>query len=95
MKTMNKKSHAKNNTVGHHIGQLSEDAQALMAATADVAGEKVQEARERLGAALEQAKEFGEDMRDKADHAIRENPYPALAIAAGVGAVLGILFARK
>jgi len=89
-----KKAH-KDNSAGHHIGQISEDAQALMAATADMAGEKVKEARERLGEALERAKEFGEGMRDKADHAIRQNPYPAIAIGVGVGALLGILISRK
>jgi len=38
------------------MGTLAEDAHALMAATADVAGEKVAEARERLSVALENAK---------------------------------------
>ena len=41
------------------MGQLAEDASALMAATADVAGEKVSEARKRLAVALERAKEIG------------------------------------
>ena len=35
---------------------LAEDARALMTATADVAGEKVAEARTRLAAGLERAK---------------------------------------
>ena len=38
------------------VGTLAEDARALMAATADVAGEKVSEARKRLAAALESGK---------------------------------------
>ena len=50
----------------HDMGQLAEDAQALMAATADVAGEKVSEARKRLAAALESAKEIAGNVRDKA-----------------------------
>ena len=33
------------------VGQLAEDARALMTATAEVAGEKVEEARKRLAAA--------------------------------------------
>ncbi|MGO9202602.1 MAG: DUF883 family protein [Limisphaerales bacterium] len=40
------------------MGTLPEDARALMAATADVAGEKVAEARKRLAAALERGKEI-------------------------------------
>ena len=40
-------------TISNDMGRLAEDAQALMAATVDVAGEKVTEARKRLAAALE------------------------------------------
>ena len=69
-------------TSHHDIGSLAEDARELMAATADVAGEKVGEARKRVAAALEKAKEMAGDLRDKAvagakatDKAINENPY--------------------
>jgi ElaB/YqjD/DUF883 family membrane-anchored ribosome-binding protein len=84
------------------IGTLAEDARALMAATADVAGEKVGEARNRLAAALERGKEIAGNLRDKAvagakvtDQTIRENPYQAIAIGVGVGAILGFLLARR
>ena len=73
-----------------------------MAATADVAGEKVVAARKRLAAALERAKEIAGCVRDKAvagakvaDQTIRENPYQAIAIGVGVGAILGYLAARR
>src|SRR5271154_7034834 len=63
------------------LGTLAEDARALMAATADVAGEKVGEARNRLAAALERGKEIAGNIRDKAvagakvtDQTIRDNP---------------------
>src|SRR5476649_1400334 len=86
----------------HDIGSLAEDARALMAATADVAGEKVGEARNRLTAALERAKEIAGNVRDKAvagakvtDQTIRENPYQAIAISVGVGAILGYILARR
>lgn len=97
-----KKSHKTNHDVGQHIGQLAEDAHALMAATADATGEKVKEARERLGAALERTKEMGESLKEQAfagakiaDEHIREHPYQALAVGVGVGAILGFLMARK
>ena len=84
------------------VGTLAEDASALMAATADVAGEKVGEARNRLTAALERAKEIAGNVRDKAvagakvtDQTIRENPYQAIAIGVGVGALIGFLVARR
>jgi ElaB/YqjD/DUF883 family membrane-anchored ribosome-binding protein len=84
------------------MGTLAEDARALMAATADVAGEKVGEARKRLAAALDRAREIAARVRDKAvegakatDEAVREHPYQAIGIALGVGALLGFLIARR
>ena len=38
--------------IGQDLGRLAEDARALIAATADVAGEKVGEARKRLASAF-------------------------------------------
>jgi ElaB/YqjD/DUF883 family membrane-anchored ribosome-binding protein len=78
--------------VSNDLGQLAQDAQALMAATADVAGDKVSAARKRLAAALDRAKEIGGCVRDKAVH---EHPYQAIAIGVGVGALLGFLLARR
>ena len=84
------------------MGSLAEDARALMAATADVAGEKVGEARKRLAAALESGKKILGRVKDKAvegakatDEAVREHPYQALAIAFGVGAIAGYLISRR
>jgi len=89
-------------TINNDIGQLAEDARVLMAATADVAGEKVGEARNRLAAALERAKEIAGNVRDKAaagvkvaDQTVRENPYQAIAIGVGVGALIGFIVARR
>jgi ElaB/YqjD/DUF883 family membrane-anchored ribosome-binding protein len=84
------------------MGTLAEDARALMAATADVAGEKVSEARKRLAAALESGKKILGQVKDKAvvgakatDEAVREHPYQAMAVAFGVGAIAGYLISRR
>ena len=84
------------------LGTLAENARALMAATADVAGEEVGKARKRLAAALEDGKEFYSRVREKAvegakvaDQSVRENPYQAIAIGVGVGAIIGYLVARR
>jgi ElaB/YqjD/DUF883 family membrane-anchored ribosome-binding protein len=84
------------------MGTLAEDARALMAATADVAGEKVSEARKRLAAALESGKRILGRVKDKAvegakatDEAVREHPYQALAVAFGIGAIAGYLISRR
>ena len=88
--------------ISNDRGQLADDARALMAATSDVAGEKVVEARKRLAAALESGKEIYGRVRDKAvegakvaDQTVRENPYQAIAIGVGVGALIGYLVARR
>ncbi|HXI69056.1 MAG TPA: DUF883 family protein [Verrucomicrobiae bacterium] len=88
--------------ISNDMGQLAVDARALMAATADVAGEKVGEARKRLAAALDSAREIAGNVRDKAvagakvaDQTVRENPYQAIAIGVGVGAIIGYLVARR
>jgi ElaB/YqjD/DUF883 family membrane-anchored ribosome-binding protein len=84
------------------LGTLAEDARALMAATADVAGEKVSEARKRLAAALDSGKKIMGRVKEKAvegaratDEAVHEHPYEAIGIALGVGALLGYLVAHR
>jgi len=88
--------------VSNEMGQLAEDAQALMAATADVAGDKVGQARKRLAAALESAKAVAANVRDKAvagakaaDEAVHEHPYQAIAIGVGLGVLVGYLLGRR
>jgi ElaB/YqjD/DUF883 family membrane-anchored ribosome-binding protein len=88
--------------ISDDMDQLAEDARALMAATADVAGDKVGEARKRLAAALERSKQIYGQVRDKAvegakaaDVVVRDNPYQAIAIGVGVGALVGFLVARQ
>jgi len=95
---MNKETQA----ISNDVSQLADDARALMAATADVAGDKVVEARKRLAAALESGKEIYGRVRDKAvegakvaDQSVREHPYQAIAIGVGVGALIGYLIARR
>jgi ElaB/YqjD/DUF883 family membrane-anchored ribosome-binding protein len=73
-----------------------------MTATADVAGEKVSEARKRLAAALESGKELYGRVRDKTvekakavDETVHEHPYQAMGIALGVGVLLGVLITRR
>ena len=94
--------HTHKHAEGNDLGTLAEDARALMAATVDVAGDKVTEARKRLNSALESAKNMAGNIRDKAvvganatDKAIHENPYKAIGIAVAAGVLLGYLLARR
>ena len=84
------------------MGTLAEDARALMTATADVAGEKVEQARKRLASALESGKEVCGRACEKADEGVKatdelvhEHPYQAIGIAFGVGALIGYLVSRR
>ena len=84
------------------MGTLAEDARALVAATADVAGDKVGKARKRLSEALESCKDMYGRVRDKAvggvqatDQVVHEHPYAAIGIGIGVGALIVYLLGRR
>jgi ElaB/YqjD/DUF883 family membrane-anchored ribosome-binding protein len=90
------------NSLTNDVDTLAEDARALMAATADVAGEKVAEARKRLTAALERGKVIYSRVREQAvesaqaaDEAVHEHPYQAIALGVGLGALIGFLITRR
>jgi ElaB/YqjD/DUF883 family membrane-anchored ribosome-binding protein len=82
------------------------DAEALLKATAAQSGEKVQEARARTEESLRQAKARLASVEDEAlkraralageaEEYMRDNPWHAMGIAAGVGLVLGLLISRR
>lgn len=88
--------------VRHDARTLAEDARALLEATAEVADEKVAEARKRLTEALERGQETFAVLREKAirgvkvaDEAVREHPYHGMGVAFGVGILLGLLLGRR
>ena len=66
---------------------VARDAEELLQATAEQTGARVEELRERAKDALEAARGI--------DDQVRKNPWAAVAIAAGVGLVLGLLLSRK
>jgi ElaB/YqjD/DUF883 family membrane-anchored ribosome-binding protein len=80
---------------------LIEEARALLTATADVAEEKICEARKRLAAALDDGTGIYGHLGERAvegvkaaNRTVRENPYEAIGIALGLGAIIGCLAAR-
>ncbi len=86
----------------HDAHSLAEDARALLEATAEVADEKVAEARKRLESALAESKTTLYRVREKAvqsakaaDQVVRRHPYESIALAFGVGALVGCLIARR
>lgn len=89
-------------TLTEDLDSLTDDARALLVATADVAEEKVVEARKRLSDALDRGRAVWSRAQDHAlegvqvtDEFIRERPYQTVSLALAVGALLGVLFARR
>jgi len=89
-------------TISDDVGMLAQDTQALMAATAHVAGEKVVAARKRMGVALDDGHKMLGRVRDKAvegaraaDRTVRAHPYQIFGIAFGVGALIGLLLRSR
>ena len=88
--------------ISNDVSTLAEDARALMTATADVAEEKVVEARKRLGLALDGSKRVLGRVRERAaegarvaDQTVHEHPYESIGIALAVGALVGFLLGRR
>jgi ElaB/YqjD/DUF883 family membrane-anchored ribosome-binding protein len=71
------------------------DAEELLRATADQAGPRVQEARARTEEALRSARERLQSTGQQLDAQVRENPWVAVGVAAGIGLLVGVLLARK
>jgi ElaB/YqjD/DUF883 family membrane-anchored ribosome-binding protein len=71
------------------------DAEELLRATAGEAAPKVQEARARAEETLKNARERLEGAGHELDAKVRENPWVAVGVAAGIGLLVGVLLARK
>ena len=71
------------------------DAEELLRATAGEAAPKVQEARARAEETLKNARERLDGVGRELDTKVRENPWVAVGVAAGIGLLLGVLLARK
>ena len=82
------------------------DAEALLKATTDQAGETVAAVRQRIEQRLEEGKksvaeaevllfEKTKEAARNAEDYVRENPWNAVGIAAGVGLVVGLLMRRR
>jgi len=93
---------AQGNDLNENLNQLAGDAHDLLDSTTNATEDAVVEARNRLKSALAAAGETYNRVKAKAvqgaqatDKAIRENPYQAIGIAFGVGALLGYLLSRR
>ena len=85
---------------------LVNDAEELLRATASQAGEKINDARQKIEQSLVEGKKAiadaektivkkSKECAEIADDYVRENPWSAIGMAAGLGVVLGLLLRGK
>lgn len=86
----------------NELKSVVSDAQDFLESSAEDMGAAGHEAREKLAAALEGAKATYQTLQKKAragakktDALIRDNPYPAIGIAFGLGLLAGFLVTRN
>ncbi|MBC7499716.1 MAG: DUF883 domain-containing protein [Herminiimonas sp.] len=93
-------------TVRNDMKTLVKDAQALFREATSVSGVKADELRDRglqlLDAAVVRAQELqasaietGKEVAVNADEFVKENPWRAVAISAGIGLLVGVVISRK
>jgi len=91
---------------GNDMKALVRDAQSLLSAAAALTGNKADELRERgmelLDQALGKAGKYqdqalvrGKELARTADVYVKDNPWRTVAVAAGVGLLLGVILGRK
>jgi ElaB/YqjD/DUF883 family membrane-anchored ribosome-binding protein len=90
------------NAAIQYIEELAHDANALLAATSDIASDRVSDARERLADALDNGRDVYKKLRKqaikgarRADEAVRDNPYAPIGVALVLGGLLVFLFTRR
>lgn len=95
-----------NDQLKDHFKDALADAEALVKATADLGGDSLAEARTRARDSLRLAKARLEETQDAllqkargaanaTDSYVRDSPWEAIGIAAGVGVLVGVLLARR
>src|SRR5690349_2282348 len=93
-------------TVRNDMKTLVKDAQELFREATSATGEKAEELRAKglslLETAMSKAQEVqtaaiatGKEVVETTDDFVKENPWKAVAISAGVGVLVGMLIARK
>jgi len=89
-----------------HLHQLKDDAARIAQSAVNVGRAGVETVRDKIGQGADAARTAAHDLSDRAvdkgsdlltalQDKIEENPVQAIAIAAGVGVVLGLLLRRR
>ncbi len=102
MKNNKSAAHAHKDLIGE-LQALVAEAETLMSESlSEHTAEAIAKLKERFGAAQERFSDIYDRTKRKVaagakstDTSIRENPYPSLAIAVGVGVLVGVLVGRR
>lgn len=93
--------HASFNDLRNDLQAVARDAEALLKATADVSGERIGEIRARtqdtLRRVYDHLNERNQQVRRlarNADSYVREHSWSSIAVAAGMGLLLGLLIGK-
>jgi ElaB/YqjD/DUF883 family membrane-anchored ribosome-binding protein len=88
--------------IDNDLDQLTQDAKILMSDTAEMAQDKLTEARRHLACLLDRSKDMYAIAREKtlegskaADVAVHAHLYQAIGVGVGVGALIGYLCASR
>ena len=87
--------HASTDKLMHDLRTVVTDAEELLKATASQTGERIEKVRARAEESLRAAREHVQGTGRELDSQVREHPWAAVGIAAGIGLIVGILMARK
>jgi ElaB/YqjD/DUF883 family membrane-anchored ribosome-binding protein len=88
------------------LRRVVEDAELLLRETANLAGERVDEARGRASESLQAARNRltvleeevlgkARDAAKDAERYVRDNPWQSVGLAAGIGLIIGVLISRR
>lgn len=77
------------------LKSLLHEAEHALSHTAGAAGEKFDELRDRLRTAVDDGKHSLSRRAKQADQLVRANPYYAVGLAAGIGALVGLIASRR
>lgn len=103
---MNASSEVSTDKLVQDLKTVVQDAEALLRATSNQTGERIQEARARAEESLRQARarltqvedealRRAREVADATEEYMRENPWQSVGIAAGVGLLIGLLLSRR
>lgn len=103
---MNSQARIETDKLVEDLKVVVRDAEALLRATSAQTGEKIQEVRARAEQSLKQAQtrlaqledqayQRAREVADATEVYVRENPWQALGIAAGIGVLVGLLLSGR